>query len=43
MVSLGCPLAQKVAILSIFLLKFKQAMGKTYEFTKARNAIHFEV
>jgi hypothetical protein len=43
MVSLGCPLAQKVAILSTFLLEFKQVMGKTYEFTQARNARHLEI
>jgi hypothetical protein len=36
MVSLGCLLAQKVAILSMFLLEFKQVMGETYEFTQAR-------
>lgn len=34
MVSLGCLLAQKVAILSTFLLEFKQVMGKTYELHK---------
>jgi hypothetical protein len=43
MVSLGCPLAQKVAILSTFLLEFKQVMGKTYEFTQAKNAKHLKV
>ncbi len=43
MVSLGCPLAQKVATLSIFLLEFKQVMEKTYEFTQAKNARQLEV
>jgi hypothetical protein len=42
MVNLNCPLT-KNGHLFMFLLEFKQVMGKTYEFTQARNAKHFEI